>query len=173
MKKDINQGCGSIAQCAREIPFWLILVDNIPTFCMYVIGTVITSGLSLFLGLFYISYSLFSIVWFWARICPSCPHFDTKSCPCGYGFISARFFRKKDSRDFQRVFSMNIIFLFPSWFLPLGVGTYSLIADYSIQLTVWLTLFVIIGFIFIPLFSKKVGCKNCAVKDRCPWMQNR
>jgi hypothetical protein len=173
MSKVIDKAGSRIAPCARELPLWLILFDNIPTLCLYVIGTIITYKFSPFLGLGYLSYSLLSIVWFWARICPSCPHFGTKSCPCGYGFIAARFFKGRDSHNFQRVFRMNIIFLFPSWFLPLGAGTYSLIAEYSIQLVVWIILFFIIGFLFVPLFSKMVGCKNCSMNDRCPRMQKR
>jgi hypothetical protein len=31
-------------------------------------------------------------------------------------------------------------------------------------------IFSIIGFLIIPLISKFVGCKNCEIKDDCPWM---
>ncbi len=31
--------------------------------------------------------------------------------------------------------------------------------------------FSIVGFLIIPLISKLVGCKNCEIKEECPWMQ--
>jgi hypothetical protein len=38
-------------------------------------------------------------------------------------------------------------------------------------LILYLTIsFVVIGFIIIPVISKQVGCKNCEIKEDCPWM---
>jgi hypothetical protein len=33
--------------------------------------------------------------------------------------------------------------------------------------------FIIIGFALIPAISKLVGCKNCEIKEDCPWMTSR
>jgi hypothetical protein len=31
-------------------------------------------------------------------------------------------------------------------------------------------IFSITGFVIIPLISKLAGCKNCEIKEDCPWM---
>ena len=67
----------------KEIPLWLVLLDNIPTFLLILLGFIIINQVSLTGALAYGTYALFSIVWFWAKICPYCHHYDTRACPCG------------------------------------------------------------------------------------------
>jgi hypothetical protein len=54
--------------------------------------------------------------------------------------------------------------------VPLIAGAYLLIYEFNIS-RLWLFIaFCVIGFILIPIISKLVGCKNCSIKDECPWM---
>jgi len=51
-----------------------------------------------------------------------------------------------------------------------GIAIYLISISYS-KAILYLTIsFVIIGFIVIPALSKLVGCKNCEIKEDCPWM---
>lgn len=158
---------------SKKIPLWLVLVDNIPTLLLFLIGFHIIYMISLAWAIIYLGYAFFSVVWFWARICPYCHHYGTFGCPCGYGTISARLFPKKDDRFFKKIFRKNIFIQFPNWFAPLGVAAYLLATRYS-KMTLYLTIaFVFVGFIVIPLVSKLVGCRNCEIKEDCPWMSGR
>jgi hypothetical protein len=146
------------------------LLDNVPTLLLFVLGFIIVSRISLAGAVVFGIYALFSVVWFWAKICPYCHHYDTFACPCGYGSISARIFKRKDSKSFRKVFRRNIGIQFPNWFVPLAFAVYLIITAYS-ELILYLTIsFVVIGFIIIPVISKQVGCKNCEIKEDCPWM---
>lgn len=155
---------------SRRIPLWLVLLDNIPTLLLLLLGFLIIRELTLTGAVFYGIYAAISIVWFWAFICPYCYHYDTYACPCGYGIISAKMFKRKDDRSFRKVFRRNIIIQYPNWFVPLGVAIYLLITYYSRVILVLTISFIIIGFIVIPAISKLVGCKNCEIKEDCPWM---
>jgi hypothetical protein len=157
--------------CKKVIPLWQVLLDNVPTLSMYILGAIIMGYYSNLLATVYVIYSLLSIVWFWRMICPYCSYYNTRGCPCGYGKISSFFFNKRDSVDFKKVFRRNIIFLFPSWFIPPVFGVMILINSYSLSLLIYLASFVVIGFILIPLISKLVGCKDCEIKEDCPWMK--
>lgn len=171
MKKEEN-GCGIPNACSRNIPVWLVLLDNIPTITMYLLGAAILWPLGAGWGSAYLVYSFLSVFLFWMRICPYCHHYGTLACPCGYGIISAKLFSPKQasSGDFRNVFRRNIIVVFPSWFVPSGVGGYLLWKDFSVP-RLWLfAAFCVVGYILIPLISKLVGCRNCSVKDDCPWM---
>lgn len=165
-RKDAESPCIKTA-----IPLWLVLLDNIPTAVLIVLGALIITRISTLGMAAYLAYSLASIVWFWAKICPFCHHYGTRACPCGYGVISAMLFKKRDARSFKKMFKRNIGIMFPVWFVPFGAAVYLLVTNYTQDLMVLTGAFSLIGFLVIPLISKAVGCKNCAIKDDCPWME--
>ncbi len=156
---------------SKIIPFWMVFLDNIPTLFLFATGALIIKEVSAVLAIMFVLYAIFSIVWFWAKICPYCHHFGTYSCPCGYGAISSRLFQRRDSESFQKIFKRNILIVFPNWFLPFGIAVYLLIKDYSPRLLILTIIFSVIGFVIIPAISKLVGCKNCSIKEDCPWMK--
>jgi hypothetical protein len=167
-----KSGCDTPESCVRSIPARIVLLDNIPTLALYILGAALLLPFGKIWAILLFVYSLLSVVLFWKRICPYCHHHGTKACPCGYGVISQLFFKSKSasSDDFRKVFKRNIILVFPSWFVPFIAGGYLLFYEFSIS-RLWLfSAFCVIGFIFIPLISKLVGCKNCGIKDECPWM---
>jgi hypothetical protein len=173
MTENINID-NNIAPChTKRIPLWLVLLDNIPTLLLLILGFLIIRQLSFTGAVFYGIYAAISIVWFWAKICPYCHHYGTYACPCGYGIISSKMFKKKDDRSFRKIFRRNIGIQYPNWFVPLAVAIYLIITSFS-QVILFLTVsFVIIGFAVIPAISKLVGCKNCEIKEDCPWMTSR
>jgi hypothetical protein len=157
----------------RKIPLWLVLLDNIPTIILFALGFVIIYQISTIGAIFFGFYALFSIVWFWAKICPFCHHYNTLACPCGYGAISSKLFKKRDDKSFKKVFKQNIGIVFPNWFIPFGIAVYLLVIRFSKEILILTIAFSLIGFIVIPLISKLVACKNCEIKEDCPWMTIR
>lgn len=155
----------------KRVPLGLVILDNIPLLTMYMFGTLIIRKFSIIIAIIYVFYSFLSIIWFWAKICPHCNYYGTSGCPCGYGKISALFFKKGSSANFRKIFKRNIIAVYPSWFIPPVFGIYLLISSYSTGLLFLNISFALVGFVFIPLIAKKVGCKDCAIKQDCPWMR--
>ena len=175
MKGVENTECGIPRDCSRAIPVWLVLLDNVPTVVMYGLGTALIRPTGMAWAVAYVAYSCFSIVFFWMRICTHCHHYGTLACPCGYGAISARLFASKrdQGREFRSVFRNNILVVFPSWFVPLGVGGYLLWSQFTAARLCLFSAFCLVGFVLIPLISKLAGCRNCSIKDECPWMKPR
>jgi hypothetical protein len=165
-----NVSCSIHNECERIVPAWLVLVDNVPTAMLFVLGAVLAGLISWPLAVFLTLYNLASIIMFWSRICPHCQHFSTRACPCGYGVIAAKFFGRKEGSNFRGIFRKNIIIMFPCWFVPLGIGIWLLYARYSREILLLFAAFVIVGFILIPAISRFVGCRGCTLKDQCPWM---
>jgi hypothetical protein len=87
--------------------------------------------------------------------------------------IAPRFFRRKTGTDFKQVFRHNIAIMFPCWFVPAGVGAWLLYARFSTGSLVLFCAFCFVGFVAIPLIAKFVGCRNCDLKNDCPWMAGR
>jgi len=161
----IMDGCGS------KLPLWFVILENIPTVSMYIFGTVIVSILSVYIGIILLLYSIITTIIFWAKICTCCIHYGTKACPSGYGYLSSKFFKRQKNKNFKKVFKRYVLLLLPSWFLPVIVGVYLLINDFTIKMFILLAVFSVIAFIIIPLFSKISGCRNCKEKNNCPWMK--
>ncbi len=157
--------------CQRtRIPLWLVLLDNIPTLLLFMLGFLILDRVSTAAAIAYALYAAGSVVWFWAKICPYCHHYGTLACPCGYGIVSSRLFRRQNTLQFRKVFRRNLPVVFPNWFVPAGVAVYLLATDFSGEILVLTLLFSFIGFILIPVISRLVGCRNCEIKENCPWM---
>ncbi|OFY25906.1 MAG: hypothetical protein A2X01_03875 [Bacteroidetes bacterium GWF2_35_48] len=155
----------------KGIPLWLVLLDNIPTLILFVLGTILVCQISTIGAVIFGAYSLFSVVFFWAKICPFCHHYNTLACPCGYGVISAKLFKKRNDKTFKKVFKQNIGIVFPNWIVPFSIAIYLLVTQYTNELFILTIAFSLIGFVVIPLISKFVGCKNCEIKEDCPWMK--
>lgn len=155
---------------SRKIPIWLVMLDNIPTLLLFVLGVLIINKLTTTGAAAYGAYTLFSVVWFWAKICPYCHHYETYACPCGYGIISPKLFKKRETTSFKRVFRRNILIVFPNWFVPVLIAIYLLATRFEKEVLYYTIIFSITGFVVIPVISKLVGCKNCEIKDDCPWM---
>jgi hypothetical protein len=171
LKHDLlGADCNIPNACDRNVPAWLIALDNAPTAVLFLLGTAIVWNLHPILSLIFLGYCCLSIVLFWKLICPWCHHFGTAGCPCGYSRIAARLFKRKTGKEFRRVFRRNIVVVFPCWFFPLGVGIYRLWTAYSPVLLFLFLTFCLVGFVLIPAISKFVGCRSCDVKDQCPWM---
>jgi hypothetical protein len=169
MKNDKAE-CGVPDTCERIVPLWLVLLDNVPTMVMFGMGALLAWLVWRPLGILMLLYNFSSIVMFWGFICRHCRHFGTRACPCGYGVLASRYFRRREEGDFRKIFRKNISLMYPCWFIPLAAGVFLLYTRFSRSLLILFAAFVIVGFILIPAISRFVGCKGCTLKDQCPWM---
>ena len=170
---EIGADCGIPNSCSRTVPTWLVLLDNIPTMTMFVLGGILVWLIWWPLSIFFLVYCAASIVLFWALICPYCHHYNTRACPCGYGVLAPKMFKSKlgaTDRTFREVFRKNISIMFPCWLVPFVAGIYLLVTSYSTLVLTLLVLFCIVGFVIIPSISKFVGCRDCEIKKDCPWI---
>jgi hypothetical protein len=169
--KTENNNCSIDDACGRIVSPWLVLLDNVPTAVLFLLGAVIVGMVWWPLAILMFLYNLSSIVLFWGLICIHCPHFATRACPCGYGTVASRYFKRKEGGNFRRIFKKNIAVMYPCWFVPFGAGIYMLCTRSSNGLLVLFIAFCVVGFILIPVISRLVGCKGCTLKDQCPWMK--
>ncbi len=167
-----NPNCGDKVNCTQEYTATHVLTDNVPYIIMVLTGA---SILLLTLGIWYaaglILYGIIGAVWFMIFICPYCHYYGTKSCPCGYGMVSARFMGKKDGSLFRKKFRKHVPIIFPLWLIPVLAGIYGLITSFSYLMAGLIALFIVDAFVVLPWFSREYGCKNCPNRQDCPWMK--
>ena len=153
------------------------LLNNTPYIVMTLLGAIIlilsygVSAGGLVSAIAYIAYGIAGSVWIMVFVCPYCRYFDTRSCPCGYGHIAARFCTKQTIECFENKFKKHIPVIVPLWFIPIVAGVVPLIRSFSLPLLVLLVIFAVNAFIILPLVSTKHGCKECPQKNTCPWMK--
>jgi len=156
--------------CAQEF------VNNVPYIAMTVLGAAIfvvgfeNPGWGWIAASAYVTYSVMGAIWIMIFLCPYCPRWKTRSCPCGYGRIAAKLRGQKDSGHFKEKFKKHIPVIVPLWFVPVLVGALLAVRSFSWPLLVLLVVFAVDAFIVLPWFSKKHGCANCPQRDSCPWM---
>ncbi len=162
--------CGIPESCERVVGTGLIVLDNAPTALMFLLGSALIWNVEPAFSILFFVYCCLSIVMFWRFICPWCHHFGGSGCPCGYGRIASRFFKRKTGKEFKKVFRQNIRILFPCWVIPSVTGVYLLWRRFSWELFYLFLSFCLVGFVLIPAISRFVGCKSCKIRDDCPWM---
>jgi len=149
------------------------LINNTAYIVMILLGAVILvaayrgSPAGWISAIAYLAYGIIGAVWIMVFVCPYCRYFDTRSCPCGYGHIAARFCAKETVECFNEKFKKHIPVIVPLWFIPIVAG----VVSFSLLLLILLIIFAINAFVILPLVSTKHGCKECPQKDTCPWMK--
>jgi len=153
------------------------LSNNAAYIVMILLGTVILvmsyggSAGGCISAIAYLAYGIAGAIWIMIFVCPYCRYFNTRSCPCGYGRIAARFRAKETVECFDEKFKKHIPVIVPLWFIPVVVGVVSVIRGFSLPLLVSLIIFAVNAFVILPLVSTKHGCKECPQKETCPWMK--
>ncbi len=147
-----------------------VVLHNLPTFSTYALGAIIMLFLGRVFFLAYILYCLFSTLWFMKFICAYCPHYGKEKCPSSYSKIAAKLFKKGNPAEFNTMFRTHIGIVFPSWIIPVIAAIYLLLYEFSILILFLLITFVVVGFVILPVMTKKYGCENCDLKENCPRM---
>lgn len=172
-----NYSPGMLSQ-TREHSAFSIALGNLPYAVMILLGVSITAeGLKSFswgpiAALAYLAYGVLGSLWIILFLCPYCLIYGERSCPCGYGILSAKLRPKGDTRLFSRKFRRHIPAIVPLWIIPPLVGGIFLAShSFSWPLAILVAVFVIHSFLVLPLVSKSHGCKRCPQRADCPWMK--
>jgi hypothetical protein len=152
------------------------VVENLPYAVMILLGASVIgvalrpSLLTWIAAAAYVAYGMLGSLWIILFLCPHCPSFGERSCPCGYGTIAARLRPRGDARLFAAKFTQHIPVIVPLWLIPLVVGAVPMLNAFSWPLAILLGLFVLDAFLILPALSKGHGCKECPQREACPWM---
>ena len=155
------------------------LINNIPYIIMTILGAVIFIAafdnlvLAWLTAGAYFVYGIAGAFWIMVFVCPYCKYWNTRSCPCGYGRIAAKFRIKSTVDCFNEKFKKHIPVIVPLWFIPILAGGPVLISRFSWSLLGLLIIFSLDAFVVLPLVSIQHGCKECPQKTTCPWMKRK
>ncbi len=152
----------------ENYPLSIVILENLTSLTLYILGTIILSGFSMIIGAGYFIFCLISVAIIWFLVCPFCYYYG-KVCPCGYGKFAPFLVKEGDKKKFKKQFKYLVIFSTFSFGLPVIGGLFLLIKNYTLLLLIELSIFAIIAFWIIPLQAKKISCKHCKQRSECPW----
>ena len=160
----------------REYTKWQTTAANLPYAAMLLLGAAMLAcaakspfwGWSGAVG--YAAYGIIGAVWIMVLVCPYCAYYDTRACPCGYGWLAAKLARKGSHECFAEKFRRHIPVIVPLWLIPVVCGGVALWRGFSLAMVLLMTAFVVNSYVILPLVSKRHGCKECPQKEGCPWM---
>jgi len=164
---------------SREHSALSIVIGNLPYAVMVLLGTIIIAlGRELYwwAGIaagVYLAYGALGSFWIILFLCPHCPNYGKRSCPCGYALLSAKLRPEGDTALFTKKFKQHIPVIVPLWIIPVVIGGVLIADSFSWPFAILLGTFVVESFIILPLVSKSHGCKNCSQREACPWMSQR
>ena len=161
----------------REYSAVSIALSNTPYAAMILLGTAVLAlapfpWAGVAAGA-YVAYGLFGCLWIILSLCPYCPSYGRRSCPCGYGALAAKLRPQGDDSLFQQRFRKRIPPIVPLWILPVIIGGVAMVVAFSWLPALLMLAFVVDAFAVLPLLSKTHGCKHCPQREVCPWVNDR
>ena len=158
---------------AREYSVFATAMGNLPYTVMILLGSgVVWVGLkhscwAHIAGGAYLVYGAMGVFWIVCFLCPHCPCYATRSCPCGYGMLSAKLRPKGDTSLFANYFKKHIAAIVPLWFIPVIVGGAQMLNSFAWPTAILLGVFVLHSFVVFPLVSRSHRCKTYRQGEAC------
>ncbi len=156
--------------CYENYPLWIVLVSNLFSISIYIIGTYIISGLGLIYAIIYLIYCLFMEIRLLKNGCVNCYYYG-KICGFGKGKLSALFFKKGDISKFNEK-ETSWKDMIPDLLvlaLPLIAGIIILIYSFSWTILILMIAILILSTAGNALIRGSLTCNMCKQRELgCP-----
>jgi len=154
----------------ENFPLWIVLLTNLFSITIYLIGLYIMLNLSILFAALYIAYIVLIETRLLAKSCKDCYYYG-KVCAFGKGKCSALFFKKGKPENFLKteITMKDIIPDFLTFIFPLIGGIVLLLSNFSWLIIVLLVILVILGFAGNAVVRGSFACKYCKQREiGCP-----
>jgi len=154
----------------ENYPAWIVLISNLLSISVYLIGAFIIYKTGLIWLIAYLLYILLLEMRLLKWHCIDCYYFG-KNCAFGRGKLSCIFFKKGDAKNFAKreITWKDIVPDFMVTVIPMLVAIAFLIMDFSWLILVLLISIFLLGFIGNGLLRGQLACKYCRQRELgCP-----
>lgn len=154
----------------ENYPAWIVIISNLVTLTIYVLGFYIISGIGLIAAFLYLAFVLVFEFRLIRYHCTNCFYYG-KTCAFGRGRVSSWFFSRGDQSKFY-VSEMSWKELIPDLLLiliPLVIGIFLLIIKFDVILLLAIVLLIILATVGSGFIRGQLACKYCKQRESgCP-----
>lgn len=149
----------------ENYPCWIIIISNLVSIAIYLIGAYIIYKLGIIWLLFYLFYIFGLEIRLMKRSCVNCCYYG-KLCAFGKGKISSLFFKKGNSQKFikDKITWKDILPDFLVSIIPIVVGIVLLILKFNWLILSLIILLVILTSVGNGIVRSSLACKFCKQK---------
>jgi hypothetical protein len=156
--------------CHERYPTVTVVLSNLVSLLIYVIGAYILYRINLVFAVIYLLFILFLEFRLMGRHCVDCYYYG-KICAFGKGSLSSLFFSKGNPERFNRknITWKDIVPDFLVFIVPVIAGILLLVQDFSWTILVLIIALVFLGFFGNAMVRGQLACRHCKQREiGCP-----
>ena len=156
--------------CFRNFPIWIVLLSNLVTVSIYVIGAYFLAKFGILLAILYLLYCVGLEISILRGSCIHCYYYD-RICGLGKGKLCSLFFKKGNPQKFiEKEFTwLHMVPVFMVSILPIIGGIMLLIIEFAWILIALLVILFILSFGGNAILRRSFVCKYCRQRELgCP-----
>jgi len=160
----------SANECYENFPLWFVIINNLVSLSIYIIGVYILAGLGILFSALYLLYCLFLEIRLLKEGCVNCYYYG-KLCGFGKGKISASLFKKGNPNKFneREISWINILPDFMVSVFPIVGGVILLFGDFSWIIVVLIIIIIILSTGGTAFIRGSLACRYCKQREiGCP-----
>lgn len=150
----------------ENFPFWIVLLSNLVSLSIYILGYLILFHLGWYFSIFYLIYILFLEYRLIGKHCVNCYYWG-KTCGFGKGRLSALFFKKGDNTKFcTKEFTWkNMIPDLLVSLIPLITGIVLIIIKFNLLVLLFMILILLLSSVVTGFIRSSLACKFCKQRE--------
>lgn len=148
--------------CHENYPIMIVIVSNLLSFLIYLIGAFILYQFNLIWVIFYVLFILLLEFRLMRGHCVDCYYYG-KTCAFGKGRLSALFFQRGNPEKFNQVKITwkDIVPDFLVFLVPVLAGILLLVLEFSLTILILIIALFLLGFFGNALVRGKLACRYC------------
>jgi hypothetical protein len=154
----------------ENYPITIPLLAVFLSFFTYILGAYIISGIDIIFAIIYLVYCIILELSIILRSCKDCYYYG-KVCGLGKGKIAPWFIKKGNTERFKNK-KISLIQILPDFLvgiIPIAVGIYLLIQDFSWLILALIIIIFLISFVGAGVTRGQLFCKYCKQREiGCP-----
>jgi hypothetical protein len=156
--------------CYENYPASIVIVSNLLSFLIYVIGAFILYQFGLIWVICYVLFILLLEFRLLSGHCVDCDYYS-KTCAFGKGYLSSLFFPRGNPEKFNRmkITWKDIVPDFLVFIVPVLAGILLLVKEFSFTILILITALFILGFFGNAFVRGQLACRYCKQREiGCP-----
>jgi hypothetical protein len=156
--------------CHEHYPAVIVIISNLVSLLIYVIGAYILYRISLILAIVYVIFILILEFRLLGRHCVDCYYYG-KTCAFGKGYLSSLLFPRGRPERFnqKKITWKDIVPDFLVFLIPVLAGILLLVQQFSWTVLCLIAALIFLGFFGNALVRGKLACRYCTQREiGCP-----